>query len=187
MRRDDEKSSNLSPPPPATLMLQAFRLHGRRELSHLRRSGAWSSSGRRFDNPSPGVATGEERRHKARPHSPFRFRDGGRKASEQISTCGTSRMSQLFNCANRHSPASRTPPKRGGPSKPPAASRVEIFVQEQGKMAKLHDPPSNPQGSQARPRAGRSGRPIGGASAASCREIREMVGPEGLEPPTKRL
>ena len=100
LRQDDDFWFNLSPPPPAARMLAAFRLHGRRELSHLRRSGAWSSSGRRFDNPSPGVATGEEGRHKARPHSPFRFRDGGRKASEQISTCGTFRMSHLSIALN---------------------------------------------------------------------------------------
>ena len=46
---------------------------------------------------------------------------------------------------------------------------------------------SNPQGSQARPRAGRSARPIGGASAASCREIKEVAHRGGFEPPTPRF
>ena len=48
---------NLSPPPPAARILQLFRSHWRHELSHSRRSGACSLSGRRGDIPSAGRAS----------------------------------------------------------------------------------------------------------------------------------
>ena len=48
-----------------------------------------------------------------------------------------------------------------------------------GKMARLEGAISNPKGSQARPRAGRSGRPIGDVREANCREIRKMARLEG--------
>jgi hypothetical protein len=46
-------------------------------------------------------------------------------------------------------------------------------------MSGLMSAVSNPAGSQARPRVGRSGRPIGDVSAANYREIRKMARLEG--------
>ena len=54
-------------------------------------------------------------------------------------------------------------------------------------MAEPDEESSNPKGSQARLRAGRSGRPFGGASEASCREISKMVGARGIEPRTSTM
>ena len=47
------------------------------------------------------------------------------------------------------------------------------------EIARLEGAISNPKGSQARPRAGRSGRPIGDVREANCREIRKMARLEG--------
>ncbi|GLK53220.1 hypothetical protein GCM10017621_27280 [Maricaulis virginensis] len=47
------------------------------------------------------------------------------------------------------------------------------------EMARLEGAIPNPKGSQARPRAGRSGRPIGDVREANCREIRKMARLEG--------
>ncbi|HBU40122.1 MAG TPA: hypothetical protein DEB59_06620, partial [Acidimicrobiaceae bacterium] len=52
------------------------------------------------------------------------------------------------------------------------------------EIARLEGAISNPKGSQARPRAGRSGRPIGDVREANCREIRKMAHPRGFEPLT---
>ncbi len=100
LRPDDDFWFNLSPPPAPWRIIPPFRLHGRRELSHWRQSGAWSSSGQRGDILKPRRGHRRGRRHKARPFTPLRFRDGGRKASEQISTCGTFRMSHLSIALN---------------------------------------------------------------------------------------
>ena len=135
-RRDDVFLLMLSPAPPPWRILQLFRSHGRRELSHWRRSGAWSSSAQGFDSPSSGEATGEEGGTKARPLNPLRFRGRARKGSEQISTCGTSRMSHSTTPSTpAFAGVPHTSHSRGDPLKLPAASRVEIFVHPPTKSA----------------------------------------------------
>ena len=118
----------LSPPPCAWRILQLFRSHGRRELSHSRRSGAWSRSESRYDTRQSGLATGEE---------------GGTKLDRMIHSgfeTGAARRPTKSPRVGRHechpthlliSGIRRRPthlPLRGEPLIPPAARGVEIFV-----------------------------------------------------------
>jgi hypothetical protein len=51
----------------------------------------------------------------------------------------------------------------------------------------LYGTASNPQGLQGRLPVGRSGRPIGGVSAANCREIKMLDGLYGAQHRTRRV
>ena len=109
LRWNDDFWVSLSPPPAPARIIHPFRSHGRRELSHSRRSGAWSSSGRRFDTPSAGVAIGEEGGTKLdRPiHSGFETGAARRPTkSPRVGRHGCPLNLQQL----RHPPASHTPP-----------------------------------------------------------------------------
>ncbi len=109
LRWNDDKSSNLSPLPKAARIITSFRSHGRHELSQSRRSGAWSSSGQKFDTPSAGVAIGEEGGTKLdRPiHSGFETGAARRPTkSPRVGRHGCPPNLQQL----RHPPASHTPP-----------------------------------------------------------------------------
>ncbi len=118
----------LSPPHHPWRIIASFRLHGRRELSHLRRSGAWSSSGRRFDIPSPGVATGEEGGTKLDRLLHSGFETGAARRPSKSPRAGRHGCLTYLTAQTgiRRRPAHL--PNRGGPLKPPAARRVEILV-----------------------------------------------------------